>query len=116
MSHVMCHVSHVTCHVSHVKFFVFFCCFFVKVVKLIGGGSVINGANPVCEQPLMSSMDRTGGEVRPHPLDTAWELLVLVDHVLDRLDGQVHHLLGAHAWGKDGQVLDVMPWTQYSTL
>ena len=39
---------------------------------------------------------------RPHPLDTARELLVLVDHVLDGLDGQVHHLLGAHAWGKEG--------------
>ena len=35
--HVMCHVSHVTCNVSHVIFF-------YKVVKLIGGGSVIIGA------------------------------------------------------------------------
>ena len=53
------------------------------------------------------------GEVRPHPLDTARELLVLVDHVLDRLDGQVHHLLGAHAWGKDGQVLYMMSETEH---
>ena len=30
----------VTCHVSHIIFF-------YKVVKLIGGGSVINKANPV---------------------------------------------------------------------
>ena len=37
MSHVMCLVSRVTCHI-------FFCC---KVVKLISGGSVINGAYPV---------------------------------------------------------------------
>ena len=43
MPHVTCHVSHVTCHVSHVT-----CNFFFdKPVKLIGGGSVINGANPV---------------------------------------------------------------------
>ena len=42
----MCHVSHVTCHMSHVT--IFFVCFFLhKVVKLIGGGSVINGAYPI---------------------------------------------------------------------
>ena len=39
-----CHMSHVTCHVSHVTFSYFF---FYKVVKLVGGGSVINGAYPV---------------------------------------------------------------------
>ena len=39
MSRVTCHVSHVTCNVS-----LFF--FLDKVVKLIGGGSVINGAYP----------------------------------------------------------------------
>ena len=61
MSHVMCHVKcqvtcHVTCHVTcqvtchmshvtcHMSFFFFF---LDKVVKLIGGGSVINGAYPV---------------------------------------------------------------------
>ena len=39
----MCHVSHaVTCHVSHVTFL-----FSDKVVKLIGVGSLINGAYPV---------------------------------------------------------------------
>ena len=37
MSRVACHVSRVTCYV-------FFVCVFYKVVKLIGGGSVINGA------------------------------------------------------------------------
>ena len=42
MSRVMCHVSHVTCHMSHVFLFVFL----DKVVKLIGGGSVINGPIP----------------------------------------------------------------------
>ena len=44
-----CHVSRVTCHVSHVTCHMLF--FLVgggdKVVKLIGGGSVINGAYPV---------------------------------------------------------------------
>ena len=46
MSHAMCHVSHVTCNMSHTichmsQFFTFF--FFLdKVVKFIGGGSVIN--------------------------------------------------------------------------
>ena len=46
MSRVTCHMSHVTCHLSHVTCHIFFCycCFFGKVVKLIGGGSVINGA------------------------------------------------------------------------
>ena len=44
-------MSHVMCHVSHVTFF-FFLSFFIllfldKVVKLVGGGSVINGAYPV---------------------------------------------------------------------
>ena len=46
ISHVTCHVSRVKCHVSHVtkeekkerkKY---------KVVKLVSGGSVINGATP----------------------------------------------------------------------
>ena len=36
MSHVRCQVSGVRCQVSH-----------VKVVELVGGGSVINGAYPV---------------------------------------------------------------------
>ena len=39
VSCVMCHVSHVMCQMSH-----FF--FSDKVVKLSGGGSVINGAYP----------------------------------------------------------------------
>ena len=43
-SHVKCHVSHVTCHLSHNTFQVFF---FDKVVKLVSGESVINGAYPV---------------------------------------------------------------------
>ena len=63
MSRVMCHVSRVTCHVSDVMCHVsgvtcqvsgvscFFCFFVVvfldKVVELVGGGSVINGAYPV---------------------------------------------------------------------
>ena len=56
VSRVMCHVSCVTCHVPHVTchmlcvtyhnvFLVFF--FVEKVVKLIGGGSVINEAYSV---------------------------------------------------------------------
>ena len=52
VSRVTCHVSHVTCHVSHVTsffylfIFIFLISFFFpdKVVKLSGGGSVINGA------------------------------------------------------------------------
>ena len=36
-------MSRVTCHVSHVIIIIFF----YKAVKLIGGGSVINGAYPV---------------------------------------------------------------------
>ena len=42
MSHVTCHMSHVTCHMSHVT-----CNFLLDIVlKLVGGGSVINGAYP----------------------------------------------------------------------
>ena len=50
MSHVTCHMSCVMCHMSHVtckKIIIkknFFC---DKGVKLVGGGSVINGAYPV---------------------------------------------------------------------
>ena len=54
MSCVTCHVSHVTCHMSHVIYYmshVFFSLFFLlfldKMVGLVGGGSVINGAYPV---------------------------------------------------------------------
>ena len=63
MSHVMCHVScvnchmsHVTCHVSHVKCqqtkkfdIKFFLCKkkLDNVMELVGGGSVINEADPV---------------------------------------------------------------------
>ena len=65
VSRVKCHMSHVTCHVSHVTFFfIFFLYLFIfffflfyffifyfyffsdKVVELISGGSVINGATP----------------------------------------------------------------------
>ena len=41
--HVECHMSRVTCNVS----FILFSLFSDKVVKLVGGGSVINGANPL---------------------------------------------------------------------
>ena len=44
MSGVMCQVSGVTCKVSGVMFFLVL--FFYKVMKLFGGGSVINGAYP----------------------------------------------------------------------
>ena len=40
----MCHMSNVTCHMSCVPCQIFF--FFEKEVKLVGGGSVINGASP----------------------------------------------------------------------
>ena len=43
VSHVRYHMSGVTCQVSHVTYFYFF----YKVVELVGGGSVINGAYPV---------------------------------------------------------------------
>ena len=45
--HVTCHVSHVMCHVSRVTCHNLFFFFSDKVLKLIGGGSVINGAYPV---------------------------------------------------------------------
>ena len=45
MSCVMCHVSCISCQVSIIKFFFGF--FSYKVVELIGGRSVINGAYPV---------------------------------------------------------------------
>ena len=38
---VICHLSRVTCHGSHITVF------FVQSVELFGGGSVINGAEPV---------------------------------------------------------------------
>ena len=49
MSHVRCPASGVRCHVSGVtcNFFFYLFFFFDKAVKLVGGGSVINGAYPV---------------------------------------------------------------------
>ena len=44
MSGITCLVSRVKCHLSCVMFFVFF---FEKMVKLVGGGSVIKGVYPV---------------------------------------------------------------------
>ena len=44
VSGVTCHVSCVTCHMSHVTCHFFF--LLDKVLELIGGGSVINGATP----------------------------------------------------------------------
>ena len=46
LSRVTCHVSPVTCHLSHVTCFLLFV-FFDKIVELVSGGSVINGAYPV---------------------------------------------------------------------
>ena len=49
MSQVTCHVSRVTCHMSliFVFYFLFFCSSSLeKVVELVGGGFVINGAIP----------------------------------------------------------------------
>ena len=47
MSDVACHVSHVMCHMSPCNMSFFSSSFFDKLVKIIGGGSVINGAYPV---------------------------------------------------------------------
>ena len=47
MSHAPCYVSHVTCHLLHVIFFLSLKKKIYNVAKLIGGGSVINGAYPV---------------------------------------------------------------------
>ena len=59
MSRVMCHMSHVTCH---------------KVVKLFGGGgSVINGADPV------SFYDFFG----PFPLNA--QMLILIDSLVSNV-------------------------------
>ena len=44
VSVVTFHVSYVTCHMSHDIFFFFF--FLHKVVEIVNGGSVINGAYP----------------------------------------------------------------------
>ena len=55
VSHVTCHVPCVTCHMSRVTRHMsqFFFLFSDKVVKLIGGGSVING-------PTLSSLFTSG--------------------------------------------------------
>ena len=55
VSCVMCHVSRVMCHLSHVKIYFFYILYIFfyplkkmdRVVELVGGGSVINGAYPV---------------------------------------------------------------------
>ena len=47
MSHVTCHVSHVTCHMSHVMCQMSHKKKLDNVVKLIGRGSVVNGAYPI---------------------------------------------------------------------
>ena len=49
MSHVMCQVSHVRCQVSlfYLNFYSSFLFHFVKLVELVGGVSVINGAYSV---------------------------------------------------------------------
>ena len=41
VSGVTCQMSHVTCHMSNIDIF------FYKVLKLVFGGSLINGAYPV---------------------------------------------------------------------
>ena len=47
MSLVMCHKSHVMCHMAGVRCQVTGVFIFYKVVRLVGGGSVMNGAYPV---------------------------------------------------------------------
>ena len=49
-SQVTCHMSHFTCHVS--QFF-----FVDKVVKLVGGGSLIHGATPSSLQIIIRIID-----------------------------------------------------------
>ena len=47
VSRVTCHVSRVMCHMSQFFYFILFFFCFEKVLKIIGGGSVINGAYPI---------------------------------------------------------------------
>ena len=49
---VTCHVSGIRCQVSHVTFF------FNKVLELVAGGSVINGAYP--HKPYMTDFTQSG--------------------------------------------------------
>ena len=44
--YVTCHVTHVMCHMSYVTCNIFFIYFFCRLVKLVGGESVINGVYP----------------------------------------------------------------------
>ena len=72
MSRVTCHVSRVTCHMSKKKnnyiLFIYFIYLFIflrkkkldKVVELVGGGSVINGAYPVYFITGSANSDRLG--------------------------------------------------------
>ena len=50
----VCHMSGVTCQVSGVTCHFFFLFFFDKLVDLVGGGSVINGAYPNYFQCIIS--------------------------------------------------------------
>ena len=47
MSRVRCHLSGILCQVFCVRCHMSYIYFFYKVVELVGGGSVINGAYPV---------------------------------------------------------------------
>ena len=78
----MCHVSHVTFHVSYVMFFFFF----FKVVKLFGGGSVINGATP---SSLLSMASRIRILNGGHPLlEESVGLPVTVEPLLGHPEGR----------------------------
>ena len=49
VSHVICHVSHFTRHMSHVTYHIYLFFIYIfsdKVVNLVSGGFVINGAYP----------------------------------------------------------------------
>ena len=56
VSCVRCHMSHVMCHMSCV---IFLFCFSVQVVKLVRGGSDINGATPSSFGGTMSTRAST---------------------------------------------------------
>ena len=58
LSHVTCHLSHVTCHSSILFLFILFI-YFYKGLKLVDGGSVING-------PYLS----TSSDIQVFPLNS----------------------------------------------
>ena len=127
MSCVTCHMSRVTCHLSHVAYHMsqfFLLISLYKVLELVGGGFVINGAYPVwlIKGQWLGPQLTTVYKVKPTNIFHQLSLLCK-DEKIWKISGKPDMVLNMRLGSRDAQGRVILckasmekPVVQYSTI